>query len=173
MITAIVLYDLPETIGLAECRAHFARIAPEFLGVPGFVRKQFICRRDGKEAGGAYLWESQAAAEAFYAGPWGAGIRARYGCEPRISYCETVALADMERGMAGGWTDTRRRNDGPALPTAASPAAALTGPCPPIFPPRPAAPRPAAGRARSSRARVRAAPAPPARARPAGSVGGS
>ena len=101
MITAIVLYDLPDTIGLEECRAHFARIAPDFLGVPGFVRKQFICRRDGKEAGGAYMWESQAAAEAFYTGPWVEGIRARYGCEPRISYYETVAIADKASGTAG------------------------------------------------------------------------
>jgi hypothetical protein len=69
--------------------------------VPGFVRKQFICRRDGKEAGGAYMWESRAAAEAFYSGPWVAGIRARYGCEPRISYFETVAIADRDSGKAG------------------------------------------------------------------------
>jgi hypothetical protein len=55
MITAIVLYDLPESIGLEECRAHFARIAPDFLGIPGFIRKQFICQRDGKIAGGAYM----------------------------------------------------------------------------------------------------------------------
>ena len=101
MITAIVLYDLPETIGLEECRVHFARIASDFLGVPGFVRKQFICRRDGKEAGGAYMWDSQAAAEAFYSGPWVEGIRMRYGCEPRISYYETVAIADKASGRAG------------------------------------------------------------------------
>ena len=75
MITAIVLSDLPNTIGLEECRAHFAKIAPDFLRVPGFVRKQFICRRDGKIAGGAYMWESQEAAEAFYSGPWAEGIR--------------------------------------------------------------------------------------------------
>ena len=69
--------------------------------MPGFVRKQFICRHDGREAGGAYMWESQAAAEAFYSGPWIAGIRARYGCEPRISYYETVAIADQANGVAG------------------------------------------------------------------------
>jgi hypothetical protein len=101
MITAIVLYDLPDTIGLAECRAHFTAIAPDFLGIPGFIRKQFICRADGKVAGGAYLWETQAAAEAFYSGPWVDGIRARYGSEPRISYYETVALADKPSGTAG------------------------------------------------------------------------
>lgn len=101
MITAIVLYDLPETIGLEECRAHFAKIAPDFLRIPGFVRKQFICRGDGKVAGGAYMWESLEAAEAFYSGPWLDGIRARYGCEPRISYYETVALADKASSTAG------------------------------------------------------------------------
>jgi len=37
----------------------------DFLGVPGFVRKQIICRSDGKEAVGAYMWESQAAAIAW------------------------------------------------------------------------------------------------------------
>jgi hypothetical protein len=101
MITAIVLYDLPDAIGLEECRSHFARIAPDFLRVPGFIRKQFICRGDGKIAGGAYMWESQAAAEAFYSGPWAEGIRARYGCEPWIDYYETVAIADKIAGSAG------------------------------------------------------------------------
>jgi len=31
MITAIVLYDLPPSIGLEECREHFSKIAPDFL----------------------------------------------------------------------------------------------------------------------------------------------
>jgi hypothetical protein len=101
VITAIVLYDLPPLIGLEECRAHFTKIAPDFLKVPGFVRKQFICRHDGNVAGGAYLWESREAAEAFYNGPWRDGIRARYGCEPQISYYETLALADKPSGFAG------------------------------------------------------------------------
>ena len=45
MITAIVLYDLPPSIGLEECRTHFTKIAPDFLNIPGFLRKQFICAR--------------------------------------------------------------------------------------------------------------------------------
>ena len=101
MITAIVLYDLPETIGLEECREHFSRIAPDFLQIPGFIRKQFICQKDGKTAGGAYMWDSQDAAEAFYTGPWRDGIRARYGNDPRITYYETVAIADVNTGAAG------------------------------------------------------------------------
>ena len=101
MITAVVLYDLPPSIGLEECRGHFARIAPDFLAIPGFLRKQFICARDGKVAGGVYMWESREAAARFYSGEWLAGIRARYGAEPKISYFETVALADKASGYAG------------------------------------------------------------------------
>jgi Putative mono-oxygenase ydhR len=102
VITAIVLYDLPPDIGLEECRAHFTKIAPDFLEIPGFLRKQFICARDGKVAGGVYMWESQEAAERFYFGEWIAGIHARYGTEPKISYFETVALTDKASGRAGG-----------------------------------------------------------------------
>ena len=101
MITAIVLYDLPPSIGLEECREHFTRIAPDFLKAPGFVRKQFICRKEGDIAGGVYMWESRAAADAFYSGPWRDGIRARYGNNQRIQYFETVALADKATGKAG------------------------------------------------------------------------
>ena len=102
MITAIVLYDLPASIGLEECRRHFAEIAPDFLKIPGFLRKQFFCARNGRVAGGAYLWETQEAAERFYSGQWRTGIRKRYGTEPSISYFETVALADKATGYAGG-----------------------------------------------------------------------
>jgi hypothetical protein len=101
MITAIVLYDLPPGIGLEECRAHFTKIAPDFMSLPGFVRKQFICSSDGRTAGGVYMWESRAAAEQFYSGPWRKGIIERYGNAPRIQYFETVALADKASGYAG------------------------------------------------------------------------
>jgi hypothetical protein len=101
MITAIVLYDLPPAIGLAQCRTHFTSIAPDFLRVPGFVRKQFICSSDGRVAGGVYMWENRAAAERFYNGPWRTGIVERYGNAPRIQYFETVALADVASGFAG------------------------------------------------------------------------
>jgi hypothetical protein len=99
--TAIVLDDLPPAIGLEECRAHFTKVAPDFLEVPGFHCKQFICARDGKVAGGVYMWESQEAAERFYSGEWCAGIRARHSTEPKISYFETVALTDKASGQAG------------------------------------------------------------------------
>jgi hypothetical protein len=98
MITAIVLYDLPPHIGRQECLEHYRDIAPGFLVVPGFVRKQFIYSTDGRVAGGAYMWESLEAARAFYTGSWYDGIIARYGSAPRISYFETFAIADGTTG---------------------------------------------------------------------------
>jgi hypothetical protein len=105
VITAIVLYDLPPGIDREACRAHYCKIAPDFLAVPGLLRKQFIYALDDDEtgghvAGGTYLWESRAAAEAFYTGPWRQGIIARYGAPPRITYFETFAIADTALGTA-------------------------------------------------------------------------
>ncbi len=101
MITAIVLYDLPPHIDREACRLHFLKIAPDFLDVPGFVRKQFIHDVNGGVAGGSYIWKDLASAKAFYSGTWLEGIRSRYGCEPRISYFETFAIADQGARLAG------------------------------------------------------------------------
>ena len=101
MITAIVLYDLPPHIDREACRRHFLKIAPDFLDVPGFVRKQFIHDVGGEVAGGSYIWKDLASAKAFYSGTWLEGIRSRYGCEPRISYFETFAVADQGTRLAG------------------------------------------------------------------------
>jgi len=93
MITAIVLYKLPPHIDLAACAAHYRTIAPGFRDVPGLIRKQFIYAEDGW-AGGVYLWETRAAAEAFYAGSWLDGIRERYGMDPHIRFFETACITD-------------------------------------------------------------------------------
>ena len=93
MITAIVQYRLPPSIDLAACAAHFRKIAAGFRDVPGLIRKQFIYAEDGW-AGGVYLWKTRADAEAFYSGPWLAGIRERYGMEPFIRYFHTACVTD-------------------------------------------------------------------------------
>ena len=97
MITAIVQYKLPPHIDLAACAAHFRNIAPGFRAVPGLIRKQFIYADDGW-AGGVYLWQTRAAAEAFYTGPWLDGIRARYGTDPQIKFFETACITDNATG---------------------------------------------------------------------------
>src|SRR5215471_4480042 len=93
MITAIVQYRLPPGMGLEACAEHFRRIAPDFRTVRGLIRKQFIHAEDGW-AGGVYLWQTRAAAEAFYTGPWLDGIRERYGMDPQIRFFETACITD-------------------------------------------------------------------------------
>ena len=105
MITTIVLYDLPPDIDREACRQHFIKIAPDFLGVPGFIRKQFIHDVNGGVAGGSYIWKDLDSAKAFYSGAWLDGIKRRYRCEPRISYFETFAIAEQASGFAGAPAD--------------------------------------------------------------------
>ena len=93
MITAIVQYRLPPSIDQQACAAHFRKIAPDFRAIPGLIRKQFIHADDGW-AGGVYLWQTRADAEAFYSGPWLDGIRERYGMDPQIKYFETACITD-------------------------------------------------------------------------------
>jgi hypothetical protein len=100
MITAIVLYEMPDSITREQCLAHYRKIAPGFLEAPGFLRKQFIYSTDGKVGGGVYMWETLEAAKAFFSGPWLDGIRERYRIEPRISYFETFAVADAKHGVS-------------------------------------------------------------------------
>ena len=96
MITAIVEYTLPSHIGRAECLVHYAKIAPDFLRAPGFLRKHFLYSDRGI-GGGVYLWETRPDAERFYAGEWLDGIRSRYGVDPKITYYETLAICDTSQ----------------------------------------------------------------------------
>jgi hypothetical protein len=97
VITAIVQYRLPPSIDQAACAAHFRGIAPGFRQVPGLIRKQFIYAEDGW-AGGVYLWQNRAAADAFYNGPWLQGIRERYAMDPQIKFFETACITDNSQG---------------------------------------------------------------------------
>ena len=97
MITAIVRYKLPSTIGKDACREHFMKIAPGFSAAKGLLRKQFIWSESGI-AGGVYQWETLQNAKAFYQGPWLDGILTRYSNYPEIEYFTTFAIADNPGG---------------------------------------------------------------------------
>ena len=68
------------------------------LDRPERLRRAFPQHRAGFPqdgwAGGVYLWQSRADAEAFYSGPWLRGIRERYGMDPQIKYFETACITD-------------------------------------------------------------------------------
>lgn len=58
----------------AALRALLEAAAPAYRAAPGLIRKYFLDGDGGAEgpgrAGGVYVWESRAAGEAFFAGPW-------------------------------------------------------------------------------------------------------
>lgn len=101
MILTLVRFALPEPIALAEAERRFRSSAPKYLDVPGLLRKHYVRSEDGRFAGGVYLWESRAAAEAVYSGEWRARVAALYGAEPQIDWFDSPVTVDPLAGSIG------------------------------------------------------------------------
>ena len=98
MIITLVQFPLPEPIDLAEAERRFRSSAPKYLGLPGLLRKHYVLTEDGRFAGGIYLWESRAAAEAVYSGEWRERVAVLYGAEPQITFFESPVGVDNGLG---------------------------------------------------------------------------
>jgi hypothetical protein len=104
VITAIVQFSLPKPITLEEAARAFESTALKYEGLPGLVRKYYLRSEDGGRAGGVYLWETRAAAEAVYNAEWKARVRQLYGSEPEISWFDTPVIVETKPA-----TSRRRR----------------------------------------------------------------
>ena len=69
-----------------------------YRNLPGLVRKYYLRSEDGRRAGGVYLWESRAAAEACYGGEWKARVEQLYGSTPEILWFDTPVIVDNSAG---------------------------------------------------------------------------
>lgn len=94
MIVAIVTFKLPKRWSVAEAAAVFESTAPKYLGKAGLRRKHYYVTEDGDRAGGIYLWESKAAAEACYTREWQAMVTDKYGAPPEILYATVPVSVD-------------------------------------------------------------------------------
>ncbi|HZN27535.1 MAG TPA: YdhR family protein [Burkholderiales bacterium] len=94
MIVAIVTFKLPERWTVADAASVFRSTAPKYLGKAGLVRKHYYITEAGDRAGGIYLWESKAAAEACYTREWKAMVTEKYGASPDILYAEVPVSVD-------------------------------------------------------------------------------
>lgn len=94
MITAITTFQLPKPITREEARRIFLSTAPKYQGVAGLVRKCYILSQDGSTAGGIYLWNSRAEAEAMYTEGWRAFVREKYGTDPSVTYFDSPVVVD-------------------------------------------------------------------------------
>ena len=94
MITTITTFRLPKPITREEARTIFLGTAPKYRGVRGLVRKCYVLSQDGSTAGGIYLWNSRADADAMYTESWKAFVREKYGTDPTVTYFESPVVVD-------------------------------------------------------------------------------
>ena len=66
MIVVSYTFTLPKPVTREEARSIFLSSAPKYRGVKGLVRKHYVVSEDGTTAGGVYIWNSRAEAEALY-----------------------------------------------------------------------------------------------------------
>lgn len=98
MITALVQFQLPQSITLERAREVFSGTAPKYREIAGLIRKYYVLSPDGGTAGGVYLWKSQEDAERLYTDEWKKFIRDKYGAEPSVTYFESPVIVDNANG---------------------------------------------------------------------------
>lgn len=76
-------------------RASFEQSAPAYQSIPGLVRKHFLHAEDGGSGGGVYVWESRAAAEAWYTDTWVERVTAKFG-PPQIDWFTSPVTVDAD-----------------------------------------------------------------------------
>ncbi|HEV2610718.1 MAG TPA: monooxygenase [Noviherbaspirillum sp.] len=99
MIIAMTAFTLPKPITREEARGIFLSTAPTYQGVQGLLRKHYVLSQDGLTAGGIYLWNSRAEAEALYTETWRVFVREKYGTDPAVTYFESPVVVDNVAGQ--------------------------------------------------------------------------
>ena len=93
-IMAIVTYPLPAGTDRETAVQMFRDSIPRYMATEGLLRKN-VLYREGL-GGGAYLWESRAAAERAYSEEWVNYMTGKYGHPPTIETYEMPITMDRE-----------------------------------------------------------------------------
>ena len=94
LISVITRFPLPTGATADQIRAAFEAAAPEFRNVPGLVRKQFLHSKDGRTAGGVYLWNDECAARAFMNERVAPMIREKFQVDPTIEFYDSPVIVE-------------------------------------------------------------------------------
>ena len=94
LITVVVRYQLPADLTADLIRAAFEEVAPGFRNLPGLVRKQFLCSKDCRTAGGVYLWNDERAARAFMNERVAPMIREKFHVDPAIEFYDSPVIVE-------------------------------------------------------------------------------
>lgn len=89
----IVQFDLPKRTE-EQAASGGAATAPIYRGLAGkgLIRKDYLNGDTG--TGGVYLWESRAAAEAWFTEEWIGELTTRFGARPRLTWYDTHVTVD-------------------------------------------------------------------------------
>ena len=93
----IAIVQIPMTRRSRESAVASARnTAPTYtaLKAKGLVRKYYLNGDAG--GGGVYLWQSEAAARAWYTPEWEKRVEAAFGARPTVTYYENNVVVDNE-----------------------------------------------------------------------------
>ncbi len=94
MLMAIVTFKLDQPWSAQEAASVFKSTAPKYLDRKGLLRKHYYISEAGDRAGGIYLWESRADAEACYTEEWLQTVTEKYGTPPEIFYAQVPVTVD-------------------------------------------------------------------------------
>ena len=98
MITAFITFKLPAGTSRDDVMQAFRTSVEQLTDHPGLIRKYYLYDEAAGTAGGVYLWESRAAADALYTEAWLEMITERYGAPPEIAWFETPVVLDNAAG---------------------------------------------------------------------------
>jgi heme-degrading monooxygenase HmoA len=96
VIVAVVRFPMDPSQPADAVRSSFEASAPAYQSITGLLRKHFLRAEDGSEGGGVYLWDSRAAAEAWYTDAWRERLTQKFGAAPAIEYFESPVTVDAD-----------------------------------------------------------------------------
>ena len=94
MHTVMWTFKLPPGTTRTQVVDTIKATAAGYQGVPGLIRKYYGITPDGSSLVGIYLWENQAAANAFYTPDWVATVTKRWAAPPQRQDWETPMVVE-------------------------------------------------------------------------------
>ena len=94
MLGVFVTFRYESSFDAAKVRKIAAGARTMFEGMPGLRSKAFTLSPDTREATNFYIWESDAAARAFFNEQLVERVTGLYGARPTIQFVEIATLVD-------------------------------------------------------------------------------
>ena len=94
MIAVFVTFQYGGDFDEAKITKIAAGARARFDGMPGLRSKLFAVRAESRQAANVYIWESEAAAKAFFTDAMVERVTSLYGVRPSVEYAQIAELVD-------------------------------------------------------------------------------